>query len=61
MEDVRLDETVFSEVLDMLVSSEVPLGIEEDVEVLCSLLGLDEALGLDGINEQLVKANNAVR
>ena len=61
MEDVRLDETVFSEALDMLVSSEVPLGIEEDVEVLCSLLGLDETLGLDGINEQLVKANNAVR
>lgn len=61
MEDVRLDETVSSETLDMLVPSEVPLGIEEDVEVLCSLLGLDEALGLDGINEQLVKANNAVR
>ena len=61
MEDVRLDETVSSETLDMLVSSEVPLGIEGDTEVLCSLFGLDETLGLDGINEQLVKANNAVR
>ena len=57
VEDVWLDEAVSSEALDKLVSSEELLWMEEDAEVLCSLL----ALGLDGNKEQLVKANNAAK
>lgn len=62
VEEVGLEIDVLSETLiDVIVSLEEALGTEEDAGTLCSLLELDEALGLEDINEQPVKVNNAVR